>query len=325
MRLNRLVIIVGGHCTQIIFIRRMKMKTKTALCALALIVVCTSCARIQQYDDASDFRSGPVDGGKSAEITAYVGAKQTVSIPPRIEGMFVTAIGNAAFQGKEIIKVTIPNSVTSIGERAFYGCSSLASVSIPSRVTSIGERAFEDCTSLTGITVAANNPSYASEGGILYNKTKTILIKAPQGISGSVTIPNSVTSIGEGAFSRCANLIGITIPNRVTSIGRGAFYGCTSLASVSIGNSVASIEGMAFSGCTSLASITIPDSVTSIEEWAFRECTSLTSVTFEGTNTDIYAYGPPFSGDLRTKYLDADTGGIGTYTRDSGGSTWTKQ
>ena len=254
-------------------------------------------------DAESDFKVSPLEDGKSAVITEYVGSKQTVNIPSYIQGMIVTKIGDGAFRDKkEIIKVIIPKGVTSIGDMAFYGCTGLTSITIPASVTSIGGAfagcvgltsitipasvtsisplAFSYCTSLTSIKVDSGNLNYSSKGGILYNKAKTELIQAPPaGISGAVTIPASVTSIGNGAFQNCANLTGVTIPNSVTSIGNTAFFRCTSLTSITIPADVTSINPFTFADCTSLASITIPASVTSISFLAFSGCTSLTSIT----------------------------------------------
>ncbi|MBQ4562152.1 MAG: leucine-rich repeat domain-containing protein, partial [Clostridia bacterium] len=95
----------------------------------------------------------------------------------------------------------------------------------------------------------------------------------------SVVISDSVTSIGNRAFSDCTSLTSVTIGNSVTSIGDIVFADCTSLTSVTIPDSVTSIGSSAFSSCTSLTSVTIPDSVTSIDDSAFYNCTSLTSVT----------------------------------------------
>jgi hypothetical protein len=177
----------------------------------------------------------------------------------------VTSIGNMAFAGCEsLTSITIPASVTSIGENAFIRCTSLTSITIPASITSIGKDAFHSCSNLTSINVASNNPNYASEGGIFYNKAKTELIQAPQGISGSVTIPASVTSIGEWAFFRCS-LTSITIPSSVTSIGAFAFSQCSSLTTVTFAEgSRLETFGVqeAFAYCTSLTSITIPASVT---------------------------------------------------------------
>jgi len=239
----------------------------------------------------------------------------------------VTSIGNNAFSGTGLTNVTIPNSVTSIGDDAFRNCNSLSSVTIGSGVTSrIRYRDFQYCESLTNITVDSGNPNYASEGGILYNKAKTEIVFVPKGISGNVTIPNGVTKIND-VFSG-TGLTSIIIPNSVTSIGVGAFHNCASLTSITIPSSVITIENGAFYG-TSLASITIPNSVTRIEAFAFTE-TGLTSVTFQGTissnnlgESDGRSTLRAFSGDLQEKYL---AGGIGTYTRPNNESrTWTKQ
>ena len=147
-------------------------------------------------------------------------------------------------------------SVTSIGEGAFWGCSGLTSVTIPNSVTTIGESAFSACSSLNSINVSSGNTHYSSIDGVLYNYVQDTLIQCP-GAKTSVTIPNSVTSIGNWAFSGCRGLTSVTIPNSVTSIGESAFFGCRGLTSVTIPNSVTSIGWSAFSCCSGLTSVTI--------------------------------------------------------------------
>ena len=177
----------------------------------------------------------------------------------------VTSVGDQAFdECTGLTSITIPNSVTSIGDVAFYNCSSLTSITIPNSVTSIGERAFYGCSRLP----VENSLRYAD----------TYLVEAVDKTLSTYSIKEGTKWIGSIAFYDCDDLTSITIPNSVTSIGDGAFGYCSSLTSVTIPNSVTSIEESAFFGCSSLTSVTIPNSVTSIGMYAFGECTGLTSI-----------------------------------------------
>ena len=188
----------------------------------------------------------------------------------------VTSIGNSAFfYCTSLTSITIPNSVTSIEPYAFYNCNSLTSITIPNSVTSIGNFAFSDCSSLTSITIP---DSVTSIGNYAFAYCEGLT---------SITIPDSVTSIGAYAFSYCSSLTSITIPDSVTSIGNGAFDNCSSLTSITISDRVTSIKPYAFSYCSSLTSITIPNSVTSIENFAFSKCSSLTNITIPDSVTSI--------------------------------------
>lgn len=225
----------------------------------------------------------------------------------------VTSIGEYAFQScSSLTSLTIPDSVTSIGRYAFSGCSSLTSIGIPNSVTSIERSIIQGCSSLTSITihrsvtsintyqlfsgctslitinVDTDNEYYSSISGVLFNKLATTLFTYPQGLIGSYTIPNSVTSIDLNAFGDCTNLTEVIIPNSVTSIGDAAFASCANLTNVIIPNSVTSIGAQAFRFCVQFTKVIISNFVTSIGNNAFANCSNLakliigTSVTYIG-------------------------------------------
>ena len=193
----------------------------------------------------------------------------------------VTTIGNYAFIGcNNLTDVTVPDNVTAIGDSAFCGCGGLNTVTIGNGVTTIGSDAFGGCGKLTEISVDEENANYCTSDGILFDKHKTQLIRCPQRTSISeYTIPNSVITIVSHAFSGCSGLKSITIPDSVTTIGSYAFSGCTGLKGITIPGRVTTIDSYAFYGCTGLKNITIPNSVTTIGSDAFSGCTGLTGVT----------------------------------------------
>ena len=239
----------------------------------------------------------------------------------------VSSSEDSPFYNSQFTKVTIGNSVTTIGDYAFYECRSLTSVTIGNSVTTIGVCAFEQCTSLTSVTIGKGVTSFGS--GVFAGCTGELIINSniPSVLSPEdspfynsqftkVTIGNSVTTIGNYAFLGCTSLTSVTIGNSVTTIGVCAFEQCTSLTSVTIPDSVTTIGGDAFYSCTSLkefkgkfaadngrclikdntiiayanasgTTYTIPDSVTTIGAWAFYNCDSLTSVTIGNSVTTI--------------------------------------
>ena len=191
----------------------------------------------------------------------------------------VTTIGSSAFSYcSGLTSIDIPNAVTSIGSSAFAYCSGLTSLSIGSAVTTIGQNAFISCSGLAAIKVAGGNTVYDSRdycNALIETASNTLLLGCK-----NTVIPNTVTDIGYAAF-RSSGLTSITIPNSVTYIGEWAFGNCTGLTAIDIPNSVQTIYNSAFNGCSGLTSVNIPSSVTSLCYCAFNGCTAL---------TDVYSY-----------------------------------
>jgi hypothetical protein len=262
-----------------------------------MLILATAAAVQAQFDYVTNA------DGTTISITGYSGP-DVVTIPPAISGLPVTGIGDHAFYYDGLISVTIPSSITNIGQSAFQGCDGLTNLMIPGSVSGIGYYAFYGCSGLTEITLNDGVTTIA-DGAFEMCSDLT-----------EVTIPGSVASIGYGAFSGCTSLIGISvaaqnsfysstngvlfdknqtalveypgglvgsyiIPASVVSIGDNAFASCYRLTSVTIPGNVTNVGVSAFDYCSSLSSVTIPASVTSIGENAFFAC-GLSSVTISG-------------------------------------------
>ena len=219
----------------------------------------------------------------------------------------VTDIGNDAFSHcSSLSNIVVSNSVISIGNGAFSGCSSLSNIVIPDSVTDIGNGAFSGCLLLEYISIPKSviclnenpfsdwkgvleclSPNFIYEDDVLFNKDKSKIVSFRNQKIESYIIPDSVTKIGDYAFSRCSSLSNIVIPDSVTDIGKCAFYFCSSLSNIVVPNSVISIGDCAFLRCSSLSNIVISDSVTSIGNGAFLGCSSLSNIVIPDSVTNI--------------------------------------
>ena len=268
--------------------------------------------------------------GTYAEVMGYEGSAKRVIIASEYNGKPVKSIYEEAFKKLAITSITIPDSVTSIGDEAFRSCDSLTSVTIGNSVTSIGSNAFYHCDSLTSVTIGNSVTSIGYQA--FYNCTSLSSVNYLGTIEQwcgitfdgyhanplyyaqklylngelveDLVIPSTVTEIKDYVFRGCTSIKSVTIPDSVTSIGVDAFYSCDSLSSVTIGNSVTSIGYQAFRYCSSLSSVTIGNSVTSIGSFAFYDCDSLSSVTIGNSVTSIGTFAFDDCGSLSTVYYN---------------------
>ena len=255
MRPKRLISLLVAVCMMI---------TMLPLSAVTAFAADTSSSTGGTASDGTDtYKYEYTVNDGNATITKFLGPVGSanpnfydIKIPSELGGHPVTGLGEYSFaanpydghQGtplcSKIRSVTIPQSVTSIGDRAFDGCSALTTLSLGEKIKTIGNCAFENCTSLTG-----------------------------------VTIPQSVTSIGYYAFEGCTNLNPLTIKGPITSMGNYAFAGSTYLTSLTLYDDIQTIGNFAFVGSTSLKTVTLPKNLTSIGEYAFACCSELESIT----------------------------------------------
>jgi len=256
-----------------------------------------------------------INDGNEYTVKSGSATSGAIMIPATHNNRPVREISPGAFKNTTITSVTIGNNVTKIHNDAFNECTQLRRVTLSNSLISIGERAFEN-SGITSLTIP--------------DSVEIIGLRAFFGCKNltTVTIGRRLTNILLSTFENCTDLTTVTIGSSVNTIGPRAFFDCKNLTNVTIGNLVASIGQNAFSNNLSLARITLPSNVTSIQGAAFSGCRNLVNVTIQGTITSGNFSRTAFPGDLRDKYFikDERSGGRGTYTRSDGSSnTWLKR
>lgn len=257
-----------------------------------------------------------------ATITKYLGYEQTVTVPDAIDGYKVTTIGDSAFKGcTSLVSAVLPDSIVTIESQAFADCPSLANVNLPLNLNYMGWAAFGDDASLTSIKIPASLQSCYTTSGPFSGCVNLKEIKFEEGIkripegvlSGcegieSIVIPSTVETIGSCAFMDCESLKSLTIPDSVTEIEYGAFHGCTALGSVVLPDSLVTIGAQAFGGCTSLSSVNLPSKLKYLGGGAFSDDTSLTSIKIPASLESCYSGYGPFYGCTHLKEVSFEEG-----------------
>ena len=256
---------------------RSSFKGFVMLVVMMLMTTSSAMAQGARFEVIDGLRYLLDTGAKTAALMPKTDSKYSgdIVVPEKVnssDGMeyVVTSFEKRCFYDCSGIKaITIPSSVTLLGDGCFSYCSSLTSITIPSSVISLGNYCFSGCSGLTSITILS---SVTSLGDGCFSDCSGLT---------SITIPSSVTSLGRCCFSG-SGIKAITIPSSVTLLGDGCFSYCSSLTSITIPSSVTSLDSFCFSGCSGLISITIPSSVTSLGWHCFEDCQNLETVYFKG-------------------------------------------
>ena len=216
--------------------------------------------------EQSDFEY--IETGSTVTITGYNGSGINITVPEKLNGKKVTAIGEGAFYNSEIVNVNLPTTVTTIGKNAFYGCVEMQAIKLPMGVTAIGSDAFRGCANLGSVSLPSTLKSIGSNAFYKCYELKAI------------ALPSTLTTIGDWAFAYCSTLTGVTVPKSVSSVGASVFYGCESLKKCSFESpsKVQNLGDSFFFGCSSLESVVLPSQVKVIPANCFYGCKSLETV-----------------------------------------------
>ncbi|MBQ8291033.1 MAG: leucine-rich repeat domain-containing protein [Clostridia bacterium] len=259
-----------------------------------------SYARTVQVEKAvvSDLKFRKINGKEEYEVAGQFTEKADMVIPKTYKGLPVTRIGNGAFSKASLKSISIPDSITSIGNRSFADCASLQAVVVPDSVTTMEYSAFEGCIALKEITLPNGLTEiceYTFRGCVALTdislpdsvtRIETSAFENCRALK-EIALPNGLTSLGERVFADCKELTAMAIPSGIENVWSALFYGCEKLTEISIPDGIKTIDSWAFGGCVALTEITLPSGVTSIGNAAFCGCTTLKSIVIPDGVTEI--------------------------------------
>lgn len=264
---------------------------------------CANLSSIVIPDSVTDIKDGNSALGVSG---AFNGCTSLTNV---VIGNSVTNIGdNAFFECSSLPGIVLPDSVVRVGSDAFNGCASLANVTVGRNVSDLGN--LFPGAALRAVNVDPANSTYSSRDGVLFDKAQTTLLLYPALKAGSYSVPEGVTSIVALAFAGCRSIPTVTLPDSVTYIGDAAFE-YTLLTNITLGSHTAYIGNSAFYDCANLSHVTIPGTVTHIGDIAFAQCPKLAGVFFQGTAPSLGNL--PFDSGNTVYYLPGTTGWDSTF------------
>lgn len=212
----------------------------------------------------------------------------------------------------------IPDGVTTLGDSALAFAVLLTDLTIPASLTTLGDWPFEGCVALETVAVESGNPSYASMEGLLYDVSLEVLLQCPPGRTGACVVADGALSIADFAFNGCKQLKEVTVPGSVETIGNGAFAECSNLERVNLTNGVLSIGEWAFGDSPALASIFLPASISAIGAGAFSGCAALTAISVDAGNPSFTSVDGVLFDNPMTTLLQYAPGKLGPYSAPHG-------
>ena len=247
---------------------------------------------IDAQNESLSSSAGIVFSKDGKELVCYPAASGEYTVPNTVKH-----IANGAFIRCKVSRITIPEGIESVGERAFAHCVSLENVKIAKSVESIGAEAFSECNNLQSVEILSNIESI--ENRTFYGCIKLESVKIPSSVKyikdeafctcralGSIELPSNLVSIGDSVFLNCSSLSNIEIPNSVETMGIYVFSGCSNLKTATLPNTIKAIKEHTFGSCLNLSTIVIPKSVESIRESAFYNCQKLSTIYIQGDRTE---------------------------------------